>query len=247
MTPYHVVDGVWEPEIPVRGWCSEPGVDCVLEVDHVRPRKTGPCFPLTVMNCRAHGCAFTLYPPGHVPYGRKAIAPVASDGALVRPALSLSVAPSAEVWRGTIFEGAMDAADEKAWGREVDGGVGVWWGGHDQWRSTQGEHIDVAAALLGIAPWLSAGVRQQIGSALAVPTLSLLDAVVEFGRADGRESQGAAVMSVLGQVSLAGIADRMAVCGHLCGWRGPAHRWDGRQLRALPFRPTGTGPPGGVG
>lgn len=34
-----------------------------------RDRTTGPCFPLVVPRCRTHNCAFTLYPPSHVPYG----------------------------------------------------------------------------------------------------------------------------------------------------------------------------------
>src|SRR4051812_12975097 len=54
---------------------------CCLWVDHRRDRKTGPLFGLTVARCGPHRRAFTLYPPGHVPYGRVAIAPVSSDGA----------------------------------------------------------------------------------------------------------------------------------------------------------------------
>jgi hypothetical protein len=53
---------------------------CHLWVDHQRARKTGPCFQLTVVHCGLHRRAFTLYPPGHVPYGRIVVAPVSSGG-----------------------------------------------------------------------------------------------------------------------------------------------------------------------
>ena len=63
---------------PSVGPCSgRDGQPCRLSLHHERPRKTGPCFALSVLRCRAHGIAFTVYPPGHVPYGRVALAPVA--------------------------------------------------------------------------------------------------------------------------------------------------------------------------
>lgn len=40
-----------------------------------RERKCGPDFKLLVVQCKAHGACFTLYPVGWVPYGRMAIAP----------------------------------------------------------------------------------------------------------------------------------------------------------------------------
>ena len=86
ITPYLPGDdGVLSPKLPLMGPCSaEHDGECRLSVDHRRARKTGPCFPITVMRCREHGHSFTLYPPGHVPYGRRAVAPVAVDGSLVQ-------------------------------------------------------------------------------------------------------------------------------------------------------------------
>lgn len=38
-----------------------------------RERLTGPQYPLKVVRCRVHNVSFTLYPEGHVPYGRVAV------------------------------------------------------------------------------------------------------------------------------------------------------------------------------
>jgi hypothetical protein len=38
--------------MPAAGPCSTLDLQaCVLWVDHLRERKTGPCFPLTVLAC----------------------------------------------------------------------------------------------------------------------------------------------------------------------------------------------------
>jgi len=52
----------------------------MLVVHHLRERKAGPQTPVTVVQCRTHRRAFTLYPLGHVPYGHLAVAPVTLDG-----------------------------------------------------------------------------------------------------------------------------------------------------------------------
>jgi hypothetical protein len=96
---------------------------CCLWEDHRRERKTGPLFALTVARCGPHDRSFTLYPPGHVPYGRIAIAPVSVDGALVKEAPSeertAGEAPVAQPsLSGTVFGAAIDAAAGRAWPRQ---------------------------------------------------------------------------------------------------------------------------------
>jgi hypothetical protein len=59
----------------------------VLLVHHTRERKAGPQIQVTVAQCRTHRRAFTLYPLGHVPYGRLAVAPVTPDGQMAGPAV----------------------------------------------------------------------------------------------------------------------------------------------------------------
>ena len=108
--------------LPARGPCGELDKrPCRLWFDHRRERKTGPEFPLTVLRCGAHDrCAFTLYPPGHVPYGRQRIAPVAPDGGAVRSEGDDAL----EVFCSTAFCAALDAAAGRPWPRD---GQGPWW------------------------------------------------------------------------------------------------------------------------
>ena len=129
------------PERPTMGLCSErDDRSCVLCLDHLRHRVFGPGFPLTVLSCLVHNCAFTLYPPGFTPYGRKSVAPVAPDGSAV-----VQAPAEAHALTETVFEAAVDAAQGVAWARECPGGTAKWWG-------TQGRHLDRALDLCGVAP-----------------------------------------------------------------------------------------------
>lgn len=73
--PYVEDNGVWRPvrvkECPV-------GEGCQIVKHSWRPRKTGPGHPVAILQCLMHGRYFTVYPSGHVPYGRQRIAPVTS-------------------------------------------------------------------------------------------------------------------------------------------------------------------------
>src|SRR4051812_6888897 len=107
---------------------------CLLVVHHVRERKAGPQIPVTVAQCRTHRRAFTLYPLGHVPYGRLAVAPVTFDGQVVlstqsEPAASERRSPA---WRATQLGAAFAAGDDptgkltgRRWGvTQTPGGLG---------------------------------------------------------------------------------------------------------------------------
>jgi hypothetical protein len=75
------IGGALTPKMPSSCiFATSDGKACRLTVDHLRKRKTGPCFPLTVVRCAEHGHAFTLYPRGHVPWGRRAVVLVDPDG-----------------------------------------------------------------------------------------------------------------------------------------------------------------------
>lgn len=70
---------------------------CRLGKHHARDRTTGPCFPVWVMRCATHKACFTIYPSGHVPYGRERVAPVSATG------LPYKERHGREAWRGTFF------------------------------------------------------------------------------------------------------------------------------------------------
>ena len=81
--------GRWTASVmPTTCPTSDGGEACRVTVDYHRERKTGPCVPVAVLKCATHGNGFTLYPCGHVPYGREAVAPVGLDGKALSAASS---------------------------------------------------------------------------------------------------------------------------------------------------------------
>lgn len=192
---------------------------CVLVVHHVRARKTGPRIPVTVLQCRTHGRAFTLYPLGHLPYGRLAIAPVGLDGELLRstegePQVGGKRPPA---WSTTVFGSAFAAihaptiklTDPRWWVTEVP------------------ERLAHAAAILGVHPELSVPAADAIAFRLEIPRLVLRQAAGEYERARGRAARGRVLVGVLGELGDACLLDRVLAAGACAGCWGTVTRWDG--------------------
>ena len=93
-------DGAWRPVsvIPQCPW-AEVHEPCRILQHGFRERKTGPEFPIQVLRCGSHKRHFTVYPMGHVPYGRVSMAPVDPGG----EALEVMEGEPAASWRGTLF------------------------------------------------------------------------------------------------------------------------------------------------
>ncbi len=87
---------------------QDDDLPCKISINHDRKRKTGPEHPIRVLICTTHNKAFTVYPPGFVPYGRQLLAPIARDGDLI------SGASESPFFSGTFFDAALDAADNQA-------------------------------------------------------------------------------------------------------------------------------------
>lgn len=231
ITPYRPdSSGCMVPAIPTRCIRAVDGdPECQLCVAHLRDRKTGPRFPLAVLRCRVHGCAFTLYPPGHVPWGRRSLVHVDLHGETVRR--------STEEWRGTPFEASADAARGTAWDRASECGSESWW-------STQGRWIGFSLDLIGLAAAQGTDLRHRIADALNVATLDLLAKVRAIGENPGFRARGKAVVAVLEGIPVKGLLRRLLVAGHLAGCWGPPMWWDiqRRSLVRLVFPDSGTDP-----
>ena len=228
VTPYEPAgDGRLVPHLPLDGPCRLAGGACRLRVHHVRERSTGPCFPLTVVRCETHGRAFTLYPPGHVPYGRVALVALAPNGEAVR---------GAEPFAGTLFDVAKDAAQGVAWSREQPGGSDRWWG-------TQGRRLERAARLTGVVPGQPAELRYDLAGLLDIDVLQLVPPPAPAGY----RSLGEAVCRVIDALHRGpSLVDRLGAAGALVGLWGEPLRFDPSTnvVRRQPFRATGTtGPP----
>lgn len=225
-----------EPEDLRVGPCGE---DAELACDVVRhswrARKTGPCFPLLVMHCRGHGRRFSVYPPGHVPYARRALARVGFDGAAI-----VDASGGAKPTDGTLFEAAADAAAGVAWGRE-GGGAGSW--------SYQLRQIKRSARLLGLASPAPLADAAVVAELLTVDTLLLIDQRAVLALRPGYAARGAAVMKVFTSLPKGPcLVDRLAEAGYQASLWGQPYRWDARAqvLRSTPFRPSGTRPGAGA-
>jgi len=226
--PYMAHDDHLVPGLP--GSCMkrrDGDAPCAVVVHHWRSRKTGPCFSLCVARCETHAVAFTLYPPGHVPYGRVAIAPVSSDGQPVGIAVDEHPVPSA-AWELTVFRATCDAACGRAWPRVGGEGQGTF--------RTQCRRTTLAATLLGASVKTDAE-QLDVAAALRVPALTLRDASRAFQKPSRpRYTQRAkALIAPLTELSGAGdVLGRILEAGVLLGQWGIPYRWDplARILRA---------------
>ncbi len=209
-------DGALRPDLPSRCVFATGAQTCSIFVDHYRLRKTGPCFPLAVVGCSAHRQGrYTLYPPGHFPYGRKPVAPYSPSGELL-----LDVATRRPPWETTLFAAAVDAANGERWSSES-----LW--DDPRRRRTQGHRLELTGRLLGVHPKLEDEVRERIATRLAVATMTLLTGAKTW--AVDWKMRGEAILAVLLSIPIqVSLLDRMLAAGAVSGlWakRFP-RRWD---------------------
>lgn len=261
--------GVLVPVLPVQCIACPPASRgaCLLRVDHRRPRKTGPGFALTVMSCATHDLAFTLYPPGHVPHGRVAIAPISSTTGAGTPSELLFAADNSprERERSSIVATAIPsdpcvpAADSALPARRaLDWDVTVFEAARDavdrrawsraregtppkRWR-TQGRKIALGAAMLGL---LSAPEpRLGIAEALGIAPLALSDVARSFVAATGFRARGQAVCDTLDLLTVSrSLGDRLLVAGAKSGCWGEPLRCDPHSGRLLALSNAARAPP----
>lgn len=237
VTPYYADGGDrMVPQMPSEGPCrGQDGEPCRLCVDHIRERKTGPEYGLTVVRCKTHKTGFTLYPPGHVPYGQQAILQVGPDGSLLHDEQGQAPESKAgQPFEATCFQAALDAACGKYWNPQ---NPQRGFPGPDRWWGTQRRQLDKAVRWFGLDPCSKGQIRELICSALAVDQL-----VVEIGaravaNSSGYRVRGEAVVDVLEAVDQQCILERLLLSGHIAGLWGRPLRWDGnaRVLRSPVF------------
>jgi len=200
--------------LPSRCVFAEGAETCSLFVDHHRVRKTGPRYPLAVVGCTVHPRGrYTLYPPGHFPYGRERVAPYSPTGVLL-----LDGATGEPAWEATLFTCAVDAAGGERWSS-----ASPW--DDPRRRRTQGRRLDFAARLLGVHPARGEGARERIATRLGVATMTLLGAARGWARS--WTLRGGAIVAVLEALPLeASLLDRVLAAGAVGGvWADP-RRWE---------------------
>lgn len=169
------------------------------------------------MRCAAHRLAFTVYPPGHVPYGPVPLVELAPDGG------------DATGESETLFDAAAEAAHEepRLWPRQEAPDPGAT-------RSTQARRVARGALLLGLA-----APRTSVELAAAVSQLprgALVEARERVASTAGliaRSREVAKTFTALSERAKRALMDRLAVLGHLAGCWGPPYRWVPRTGRLL--------------
>ena len=215
-------DGTLRAVLPSRCVYATGEQTCAIFVDHYRERKSGPCYAIAVVGCRVHGGRrYTLYPPGHYPYGRVAATPCSASGELL-----LDAAGRRPQWQATLFAAALDAKQGRRWPSEQR-----WWDQVDERRGrTQGRQLEMAGRLTGVAPQLDERAREQIAMRLSVATMTVRDGAARWARS--WQSRGAAILAVLLALPCsATLGDRMGAAGAVSDLWGPPRprlvaRWE---------------------
>ena len=215
-------DGTLRAVLPSRCVYATGEQTCAIFVDHYRERKTGPRYPLAVVGCGVHGGRrYTLYPPGHYPYGRVAVVPYSAGGDVL-----LDATGKRPQWQVTLFGAAQDAKQGKLWPAEQH-----WWqASSTPCRRIQGRRLELAGRLTGVSPELDQRQREQIATRLGVATMTVLAEAQRWGRSWQR--RGAAIMAVLLALAVsATLGDRMAAAGAVSDLWGPPRprlvaRWE---------------------
>lgn len=200
--------------MPSRCPLAAPGeLGCRVAVRHRRSRKTGPCFPIAVVRCSAHPLhSFTLYPPGHFPYGRRPLVTCSVSGPLL-----LDPETRQPTWAGTVFEAAADAAKALRWPHHSATQAPAV-------RRSQGRHLDFAGLLLGVHPELHDGERERIATRLRIPTMAVRSAASMWSA--NWTTRGAAIVLVLAAVPVDGsLLDRLMSAGYAAGLWAQPRRW----------------------
>ena len=200
--------------LPQRCVHAKAADTCSLFIDHHRARKTGPGYRLAVVGCGCHRLGrYTLYPPGHIPYGRQAVAPCSPAGPLLQDATT-----GQPQWHATLFGAAIDAAAGQRWPAHSPAD-------DERRRRTQGCRLDLAGQLLGVHPDVDARSRERIATRLQVPTLRLRDAA--GGWSTSWQAHGGAILTVVQSLPIdASVLDRILTSGAVTGlWPSP-QRWD---------------------
>lgn len=211
---------------------------CAISKHAWRSRKTGPGFPLRILQCRTHAHYFTVYPLGFTPYGRQRVAPLASA---VRAAANDSAAVSTR-WDGTVFDAAVRAAEGELGLREVIHGDPV-----GPRYATGRRRTQRAGLLLGLAARTDERVAEVVAQSLALLGLDHQAGRQAFSHAHTRHDQGTVIVSMLHVLPTAGaLESRLLGAGFLVGLWGRPALWDARTSSRTfpPFAAPGLPPRG---
>lgn len=218
------------PEIPAQcSWTNGDTRPCRIGRKDTRDRCTGPCFPLWVLHCKVHGPHFTVYPPGHFPWGHEAVVQTPVDGGAQHVPITEGQDTVPEILEGTMLGPVWEASQGRLWSSVCDRDEGTW-------RSVQVRKVADAARLVGIAGDVDDAGRDAVhAEVLGVPAQLLRDARRSVTQEPGLISRAKAVIRVVMAVIRTGgsFVYRLIVAGYRAGLWGRPLRWLSNLSRLL--------------
>ena len=151
--------------------------ECHVCVHGYRERTHGPGVRLVVLRCKTHDCAFTVYPLGWYPYGRRPLP-------CTREELLQVLMGKAE---GTFF-GALQRLQREPWS-SMEGD-----------RRTLRRQLTRAADFVGLT---ATGESGAVLEALGVGTLQLTEAQKRFAQSSDRHERAKVIVELLDAVATA--------------------------------------------
>ncbi len=192
---------------------------CIVSFNYLRERKTGPCIPLVIVQCLTHNVSFTIYPPGHVPYGREPLVDIALDGFQIEAELEKDDAVNS--FAGTLFDAALMGSQGAFYPKE---------GPYDLpmiCYDTQLNHIKKSALLLGIAEAHQVSHNEHIAEALNIPRQFQIGQSSPILRTPWNSiKSGQAIRQILENAPRDCLFERLVSCGFICGIWPPLYIWN---------------------
>jgi hypothetical protein len=191
---------------------------CVVSFNYRRERKTGPCIPLTIVRCITHNVSFTIYPPGHVPYGREPIANIALDGFQIEPELEDTISNSFE---GSLFDASLKASQGTFYPKEGPYKLPM------SCYDTQLNHIKKSATLLGLTAIDQVLGHEHIAEILNIPRQFQIElSSLTHSTAWNYIKTGQSICKILENLPRDCLFERLASCGFICGIWPPLYIWN---------------------
>lgn len=150
---------------------------------------------------------------------------VAPDGHLVVEEMSEPLQP----FEGTLFDAALDAANQKIWPKEF------FLGSKESRFNTQLHQIGRAALLVGVAPGQEAEQREVVAEILDAPCQQLCEEAAQLGSLSTYQEFGDAISRVLQVIpKTVSLFEQFAAAGHEVGFWPPLHFWNPSSKKLYP-------------
>ena len=151
----------------------DPKTSCHVVKGRQRHRKVGPSHPLGIYKCLIHICWFTIYPPGWLPFGRRILVDLDSQGEAVT---------GQDHWENTGFGAVVDEAKKKPWPhtsvellRSISENVF-----HYATRKTQARHVRGGIFLLALNVDATGRRQQNVRLVLGIDLKSYQEACIRI-------------------------------------------------------------------